>query len=139
MKATKAGNLVIACEHWKTWPPITAWTGSSAEELRKQGVVSDVEVQRIQVWERVCGLKEMDEGKCMTCPHVRKLTTNHLGTFMTTLDGHISSKISESPTNVATDKAKKDAMVSTLRPDGTPHSKTQSAWVKNANEGKPTE
>ena len=71
-KTTFQGKEVsFACAHWRSFPPIEAYQGEGADALRAAGVIDDVQRQRVQVWERVCGLLRMDDSKCRTCPHVR--------------------------------------------------------------------
>ena len=119
MKAIKAeikGECyTLACEHWKTWPPLAASLQRSADELRALGMIDAVEHQRVQVWERRCGLKAMSGDKCPTCPHVLKVTSDHTGLFLTTLDGFKSSRVIDP----VSQRALRATLQATYRP-GTP-------------------
>jgi len=65
----------LCCFHWRNWPPVEAvnFPDKGAEELRSMKILGPVEAQRFTVWERECGLLEMNEGRCLSCKHVRKL------------------------------------------------------------------
>jgi len=57
------------CKHEQLWPPIEVQAyGPTAEHVRYK--VSNVRYQRVKTWEQVCGLHEMNSGKCPSCPHV---------------------------------------------------------------------
>lgn len=61
-------EIDILCRHEAQWPPIHAKLGSSFEEQRAAGTISDTKYQQLKVWENMCGLLEMDPAKCLTCP-----------------------------------------------------------------------
>lgn len=90
----KGVRLLLACNHWKAWPPVASKLNKSPLDLRAEGVITEAAFQAVQVWERVCGLQEMGADKCISCPHVRKVTQNHLGVFLTTLDDSVSTSLS---------------------------------------------
>jgi len=77
----------IACEHWKNFPPPTAFTGLTAQQLRSQGVLNDAETARMETWARVCGLTAMEEEKCNQCPHRCTIHADHLGLYIMDRDG----------------------------------------------------
>lgn len=61
----------LRCKHSKSWPPGWSKLGHSADEVRYR--FSEEEYERAKTWERVCGLREMNEDKCPTCPFVLQL------------------------------------------------------------------
>ena len=79
----------FACVHWKNWPPSEAFMGLSAEELRKEGLVDTRGYSQYLIWERVCGLLKMEEGKCRACPHIRLAEVRDHLPSLVTLDGKL--------------------------------------------------
>jgi hypothetical protein len=75
MRPLKTKTDYLGCIHWRTWPPILAleYPGKSGRDLYQEGLMSAVEHQRFGVWERTCGLLQMEEAKCRACPHVRRV------------------------------------------------------------------
>ena len=91
------------CANKDLWPPVevTAYKEELVDPLLQEhpnipmaeafrGVLPDVVYQRIKTWEQVCGLLEMDAGKCVLCPHVIKngqrvtdIGTGRVGTIHT--------------------------------------------------------
>lgn len=125
----EGAELTIACEHWKVWPPTAVLLGQTIDELRARKVIDDAAYQRIQVYQRVCGLKGMDPEVCMECPHVRKVTSDHTGLFLTTLDNTKSSRI------YAVDgraRGFKEALTATIRKPGQRYSGENAPWVIDA-------
>ncbi len=61
------GGKEIRCQHADVWPPGWARLGKTALELRVYFTTEEFE--RAKTWEKVCGLLQMDEGKCPTCPY----------------------------------------------------------------------
>ena len=92
------GGEVYACLHWRSFPAPHARMKMSPEELRAQGVLSETEYQRYKTWQSQCGLLAMDESKCLTCPHVRRLEVlPHQVPQMWTLDGKESTPAIDIP------------------------------------------
>lgn len=60
---------VIRCRHAETWPPYWSRFGT-AEDMR--GRFNVAEYERAKTWESVCGLQQMEPGKCARCPHALK-------------------------------------------------------------------
>lgn len=59
----------IHCRQADNFPPIHLHLmepGETPEDLRG-GRLTEAQYQRIKVWERVCGLSEMNTDKCLTC------------------------------------------------------------------------
>jgi len=79
----------FACVHWKHWPPIEAFRGRPVEELRREGFLDGRGYAQYLVWERVCGLLEMEEVKCRVCPHVRLAQIHNHLPCLVTLDGKL--------------------------------------------------
>lgn len=64
-------EAVLECLHGDIWPPVHVTIEEPIEAQRASGLISDHKYEQIKTWERVCGLKEMDASKCITCPLVR--------------------------------------------------------------------
>ena len=59
----------MGCACGDLWPPIHAKVyGPNPEDSR--GKVSGPDFERLCYWHRACGLLQMEEGKCLQCPHV---------------------------------------------------------------------
>lgn len=86
----------LMCLHWRMWPPLAVTAlGRTPEGLRDSHEIDQNEYQRIKVWERVCGLREMDAGKCLKCPLVRRVEYRGDAPFLISLDGTKVSKARE--------------------------------------------
>lgn len=69
--ADKQGKVVkLLCKHREQWPPAEAYLPDSPERLRQKEIITETGYQSLQVWERECGKKRMDDG-CSDCPHAR--------------------------------------------------------------------
>ena len=64
-------DKIMACAHWRTFPPVAAFYDTNPEELRERKVLKDTDYQRFKIWERVCNKRTMDPEACLICPHVR--------------------------------------------------------------------
>lgn len=73
--STEGDAQQYRCAYEFQWPPGHARVGDNFGYLRATSLITEAEYQRLQVWERVCGLLKMDPDKCLTCPHIR-LETN---------------------------------------------------------------
>lgn len=72
MKPVHQESKTFVCKHYEVWPPAAAILGKSSEEMRAS--VDANEYNRTRIWERVCGLTEMNlEGRCKACPHLMYL------------------------------------------------------------------
>ena len=59
----------LTCCQGDVWPPIHAKVyGPDPENSR--GIVSNEDYERLRYWHRACGLFQIQEGKCLKCPHV---------------------------------------------------------------------
>lgn len=65
---TDGGAVTLLCKHRGDWPPVHAFLGESFDELRAAKDIDDHKYEQLKVWERTCGLKQMNESKCPTCP-----------------------------------------------------------------------
>lgn len=61
-------DIEILCRYESQWPPIHAKLGSSFEEQRAAGDITETKYQQLKVWESMCGLLEMEAQKCVSCP-----------------------------------------------------------------------
>ena len=57
----------LTCSLGVEWPPVEVSAYGSVEEAIEH--LEDSEVQRLRVWEKVCGLLRVDPEKCKSCPH----------------------------------------------------------------------
>ena len=91
--------VIYACAHWRSFPPPFVTAGLTVEEARVKGLVTENEYQRTLVWQRTCGLTDMVQDKCLTCPHVRIAGYDKRGLpVLTTLDGSLSVPAVDLPT-----------------------------------------
>lgn len=90
---------IYACAHWRSFPPPFSGSGMSPQELRTKGMLRENDYQRMLVWQKMCGLFEMETGQCMKCPHIRIAEFNKRGLpVLTTLDGTLSVPAVDMPT-----------------------------------------
>ena len=73
------------CAHWKVFPP-PGFNGN-AENLRANGDLDNAQYNRLQLWERDCGLIQMAEDKCLACPHHRKVVWKTRGPHLRAPNG----------------------------------------------------
>lgn len=65
------GSTTYTCKNAAVWPPFRGIKlRESIEEQRAFGLIEDAEYEQLKTWQRVCGLAEMSEAKCPTCPYV---------------------------------------------------------------------
>jgi hypothetical protein len=64
-------KLMLHCQHEARWPPLHTKLDKDIEYQRASGLIDDHKYEQIKTWERVCGLMEMDAGKCVSCPLAR--------------------------------------------------------------------
>lgn len=134
MRPLKTERDTICCIHWRNWPPIKAFdvNGRSGADLYRSGVIDAVELQRWQVWERDCGLLKMDESKCRTCLHVRRVEIRPPAVpCLVTMDGKTRVPIIDRTFAASLGQFRSNVMTAT-RKDGDPLSKRDAAWVKRA-------
>lgn len=63
------GVGTVHCKHSNIWPPHWAKFGT-AQSLKWR--FNNTQYERARTWETVCGLMEMEQSKCKTCPHALK-------------------------------------------------------------------
>lgn len=99
LRVEEEDNLqVYACFHWRNFPPLHARLNKTPEELRKSGHLDEAQYQRYLIWQRECGVQEMQADKCLNCPHVRRLELKpHQVPMMWTLDGETSTPAVDIP------------------------------------------
>lgn len=97
-ETTGGKPTIYACAHWRSFPPPFTSSGLSAEDLRMLGYIKDPEYQRMLVWRRICGMQEMDVGKCMQCEHIRIAEVHKGLPVLTTMDGSHSVPAVDLPT-----------------------------------------
>lgn len=72
----KVDNKTYVCRFWRTFPPVLARaTPIELAILRKDNdpLASPTEIQKLEVWNRVCGILKMEETTCMSCPHRQEI------------------------------------------------------------------
>lgn len=74
---TEGREFTIRCRHEDTWPPIYARMGEDFDALRDRRQIDETVYQQLKVWERICGILEMDPNKCVSCPNA--MTPNKQG------------------------------------------------------------
>jgi len=87
MQAIQIDNDVFICALHKEFPPTGARSDLSPDDLRRYHQISDAGYNKIQVWQRICGLYKMDMNKCRSCTHCRKLIEQDYLLVMVSLDG----------------------------------------------------
>lgn len=131
IKIAKDGEqpVTFICVHWKTFPPPGA--GEDIERLRATKAITTEQYSRLQIWERECGLLDMNESKCPGCPHVRRVKMKHPVPVLVSPDGTetplLDSAASES-------SPRHRHLPSILRRPGTKGSNEHAAWVKAADQ-----
>ena len=58
----------ITCSMGLEWPPVEVVAYGSPEEAQKY--VKAPTAQRIEVWQKVCGLLKVEGAKCLSCKYV---------------------------------------------------------------------
>ncbi len=130
----KVGDQMVTftCFHWRTFPPIAAFEGRSAEELRQRGSISDTDYQRHQIWERECGLLKMLDAKCSGCDHYRRVEVSFTKPpMMVTMDGKRKTPILDRTWLTYLPKYRGTNEATHRRP-GAKGSKQNAAWVEQA-------
>lgn len=66
----------IVCSHYKQFPPIEMTPllvkdRGSLEDQRAAKLITDDRYRQIQVWQKRCGLLEMEKDKCLSCSNCR--------------------------------------------------------------------
>jgi len=89
MRSLKIGEAdsqqTYICVHWRAFPPPGA--NFDAENLRSNGDLDTAQYERLRLWKKVCGLIEMQESKCLLCPHRRKVVWKTRGPYLLAPDG----------------------------------------------------
>lgn len=90
-------RVQLACAHWRNFPPVGVALQRPPEELRAEKKIDEAEYQRYKIWEKICGLIEMDPEKCLTCPHVRTAEFKKHLPVLVTLDGSVATPTLDLP------------------------------------------
>ena len=127
MKLTERPNqppVTYLCFHWKNFPPLGA--GGDAEVLRANKTLNDDEYNRLRVWQRECGLMEMQQAKCLSCPHHRKVIWKTQGPVL--VDAHgVETPVVDIATGEASPRNRH--MSNIFQRPGTKGSHQTAAWV----------
>ena len=80
-------KVVLACLHWRVFPPVVALMDEPGEALWAKKAVSSHDFQQYLIWKKVCGRKQMDAEGCQACALAHIMTKrNHLPVLVS-LDG----------------------------------------------------
>lgn len=115
------------CAHWRTFPPVGA--GEDIEALRASQEINNEQYSRLKLWERICGLMEMEESKCMTCPHRRQIVWKTRGPYLRSPDG-TEVPVVDATTGEASPRNRHQANI--FRRPGTVGSYQSAAWNLHA-------
>lgn len=126
-KETGGDPTTFICAHWRTFPPPGA--GGDIEMLRHSRTITTEQYQRLQVWERECGLLEMAQTKCLTCPHVRRVKMKHPVPVLVSPDGTETPLVDSATAESA---PRHRHLTGILRRPGTRGSNENAAWAKNS-------
>jgi hypothetical protein len=112
-KETTVNNkpVTLGCAHWRSFPPRAAALAavSSPEELRAKKIMDEPEYQRFKVWQKICGLTQIDPEKCLQCPHARIAGFRKGLPVLVTLDGKIATPTLDIP-SLETSKRLRDQL-----------------------------
>lgn len=62
---------ILACAHWRNFPPVVAFSDLPVEDLRSRKLIKETDYQRYQIWLKICSRLTMDLVTCLKCPHAR--------------------------------------------------------------------
>lgn len=134
MRALKLGDeanpQTYICAHWRGFPPQGA--GQEAEALRTAKTITEEEYQRLLIWQRDCGLMEMDASKCLTCPHRRKVSWKTQGPVLVDPSG-VETPVVDMATGEASAHNRHFAGI--FQRPGTRGSHQTAAWVPKGDPG----
>lgn len=134
LRSLKTETDTLCCAHWKEWPPreILANPDETSEDLYRSGEIGPVGFQRIQTWEKVCGLLEMAASKCLQCPFVRKLEIKPPRVpVLVSLDGRVRTPLFDE-NSISSRGTSRSHIMSAFRPKGSPLSNEDADWVRKA-------
>ena len=133
MRALKVGEgdtqQTFICVHWKTFPPPGA--GGDAENLRANEALDTAQYSRLRLWEQICGQIKMEESKCLSCPHRRKVIWKVRGPYLLDPDG-VETPVVDSAAGEASPRNRH--MANIFRRPGTKGSHQPAAWAKTDDE-----
>ena len=124
----------LVCVHWRLFPPPGADSIDPVKAFQAK-VISPTEYQRLQVWQRICGLLKMKSDKCQTCEHARILETAIQGQppMYVTLDGTRMTPALDIHT-MSLQPTHRENLETMNRPAGTLGAPKAAAWLVHAQE-----
>ena len=130
MKSLKVGEgtaqTTYICAHWRAFPP--AGAGQDKETLRSSEILDHAQYSRLGLWERDCGLMEMAESKCLTCPHRRRVEWETRGPVLVSPDGTRTPVVDPAAGEAA---PRNRHLANIFQRPGTRGSSENAAWTKN--------
>lgn len=126
----------LGCIHWRTWPPLMAleYPDQTGREIFEAGDLDAVGLQRFEVWERVCGLHAMDEAKCRSCEHVRRVEIKPPAVpTLVSMDGRTRTPIIDQ-TFASCLPGFRSHLMTANRRDGKVGATRDAAWLRHARE-----
>lgn len=135
MKAKIHGkDELVACHHWRDFPPPYPTDPTSLRAMVDNHEISNADMQRVQIWERICNKRKMDEA-CLQCEHVRVKVDKGQAhpPVLRTLDGKSEIPIVDIGTlETVAQHGGRDHLVTAIRPPGSKGTGTDAAWMKQA-------
>jgi hypothetical protein len=129
MNALKTGEgdtvQTHICAHWKIFPPPGA--GGDAENLRANASIDSAQYNRLQLWQRDCGLFSMTD-KCLGCLHRRRVIWKTRGPYLLAPDG-VETPVVDAAQGEASPRNRH--MANIFRRPGTTGSHQAAAWTKD--------
>ena len=124
----KGKEVILACTHWRNFPPVSA--NQDIVVMKRMGELTDAMEQQHRVWEKVCGLTQMDEVKCKGCNLVRLLEhlNPHQPPQLVTMDRKHSTPAIDIPSIEGKGKFRGNLIHMTRKP-GERHSSKNAAWL----------
>lgn len=130
--AHEGQQQTLVCLHWRAFPPPGAASTDAVGDWRAKNL-SNTEFQRLQVWQRICGLLKMTQDKCLTCSHARFLDTSDQGQppMYVSPEGTKRSPALDIPT-MSLQPTHREHLETLNRPPGTQGATRQAAWLEQA-------
>lgn len=127
---------IYLCAHWKSFPPPGASAvleGDTPAVVRSKGLITVAEMQRLQVWQQMCGLTTMHPDKCLKCPHLLQVFIKQNLAYIRGQSGRVTPLVEAAVLEAGAHY--RENTVLGIRPAGTPGSGRYASWVYRRQEG----